>query len=149
MITVRRAQLTDSPWLLTQLKAFAQFFGSKHSLFPTEDDQILDTLHSMVESKVFFVAENGTNAVGFIAGMLSEHPYNPKITVLSELFWWVQPEYRGSSAGARLLRAFEDYGRANADWVVMTLETKSPVDPRSLEKRGFKHFESSFLLETA
>lgn len=101
----------------------------------------------MVESKVFFVAENGDGAVGFIAGMLSEHPYNPKITVLSELFWWVAPEYRGSSAGARLLQAFEDYGRANAQWVVMTLETKSPVDPRSLERRGFKHFESSYLME--
>lgn len=148
MITIRRAELTDSPWLLTQLKAFAQFFGSKHSLFPSDDAGILDALHSLVETKVFLVAEANGKSVGFIAGLLQEHPYNPKITVLSELFWWVAPEHQGSSAGARLLQAFTDYGRLNAQWIVMTLETKSPVNPRSLEKRGFRHFESSYLLET-
>lgn len=140
--------MTDSPWLLTQLKAFAQFFGSKHSLVPTEDDGILDALQSMIGSKVFFVAENNGRLTGFIAGMVSQHPYNPKITVLSELFWWVDPEHRGSSAGARLLQAFTEYGKDNADWIVMTLEKKSPVDPQSLERRGFNAFETSYLLET-
>lgn len=147
---VRRAEFTDAPWLLTQLRAFAQFFGSKHSLFPSDDDQIVDVLHAMVESKVFFVAEDSSGKLtGFIAGMLAEHPYNAAITVLTELFWWVDPEHRGSSAGARLLQAFTEYGREHADWIVMTLEAKSPIDPQSLERRGFKHFESSFLLETA
>ena len=30
--------------------------------------------------------------------------------VLTELFWWVTPEHRGSSAGARLLEEFLAFG---------------------------------------
>jgi hypothetical protein len=57
--------------------------------------------------------------------------------------------YRGSSAGARLLEAFIAYGKKNADCIVMTLQAKSPVDPRSLERKGFRLYERNFMLEVA
>jgi GNAT superfamily N-acetyltransferase len=139
-------------WLLEQMRAFGQFFGSKHSLFPSDDGVALETLRVLIEAHVFFVAEKEdgyvAQLVGFIAGALGPHPYNAQIMVLSEQFWWVNPIHRGSSAGARLLERFLQFGREHADWIVMTLETKSPVDPKSLERKGFKHFEHSYLLET-
>lgn len=148
MITIRRADSADLPWLLTQCRAFSQFFGSQQSLMP-DDETASDTLRGLMDEDVgcFFVAENGQR-LGFIAGLLSPHYFNPALLQLTELLWWVSPEHRGSSAGARLLDAFDAFGRAHADWVVFSLEEKSPVNPRALERRGYTLHERSYLLET-
>jgi N-acetylglutamate synthase-like GNAT family acetyltransferase len=149
MTRIRPADLGDLGWLLKQLRAFDEFFGSKRSLFPDSNEEAVAMLEQLVTTQPFFIAEDFSGHVGFIAGSLSLHPFNTSIRVLSELFWWVDPRYRGSSAGARLLEYFIAYGKQNADWVVMTLEAKSPVDPRSLLRKGFAHYESSFLMEVS
>jgi RimJ/RimL family protein N-acetyltransferase len=154
-IVIRRADLSDIPWLLEQLRAFDRFFGSKHSLFPTatEANAVLTTL---INEHVFFIAQQNANMVpyhrmGFIAGTLGSHPFNPAVRVLTELFWWVVPVHRGTAVGPRLLHEFEEFGRKHADWIVLTLEEKTIelnlVDPRSLERRGFRPKERSYLLE--
>jgi hypothetical protein len=149
MISVRRATRLDVPWLLTQLEEFASFFGSKHSLFPKDPMVAVTIVTAFVDQLEFFLAvDHATQRpVGFIAGALNKHPMNPAIRVLSEVFWWVTPDRRGSSAGARLLERFLAFGEGNADWIVMTLEAKSPVDPASLERRGFHQHERTYLLE--
>lgn len=149
MIIIRRADPTDIPWLLDQLRAFDRFFGSKHSLFPGEGEARA-VLTALITDHCFFIAQNDVRT-GFIAGTIGPHPFNPKVTVLTELFWWVVPAHRGSTAGARLLHEFEEYGRRHADWVIMTLEEQTIalnlIDPVSLERRGFKPKERSYLLE--
>lgn len=148
MITVRRAIQYDAPWLLVQLRAFDRFFGTHRSLFPdlaSAEQQLLQLMDP--NGGCFFVATEGAMHLGFVVGALHPQLYNRSIRQLTELFWWVAPEHRRSSAGARLLMAFEAYGRAHADFIVMTLEAKSPVNPRSLERRGFRLQESSYLLE--
>lgn len=149
MIQVRRATRLDIPWLLTQLETFASFFGTKLSLFPASPMVALSIVTAFVDQLEFFVAVDfRTQApMGFIAGSLGKHPMNPSIRVLSEVFWWVAEDRRGSSAGARLFERFVAFGQGNADWIVMTLESKSPVDPASLERRGFTLHERSYLLE--
>ncbi len=151
---IRDAVLEDVPWLLEQLRAFDRFFGAKKSLVPSDPAAAFDVIASLVyQAKigngVFYVATNAGIYVGFIAGLLVRHPYNPdEILVLDELFWWVDPAHRGSSAGARLLAKYEEFGRAHgADWLKMTLEAASPVDPASLSRRGYRLQESAFLLE--
>jgi hypothetical protein len=93
-----------------------------------------------------FIAERD-GPVGFVSGMLAAHPYNPALTVLTEMFWWVAPEARGSRAGLLLLDAFLAYGERNADWIIFTLEHHSPVNERTLTKRGFHLHERSYLYE--
>lgn len=146
---IRPADLGDLAWLLKQLRAFDEFFGSKRSLFPEDSDAAVDLLEQLVANQPFFVAEDFSGRTGFIAGVLGSHHFNAEIRTLTELFWWVDPRYRGSSAGARLLEHFIAFGRLHADWIIMTLEHNSPVAPKSLEKKGFKHYSSDFLLETA
>ena len=148
MIQIRRATESDIPWLLTQLKAFDKFFAASRNLFP-DDEHATNFLKALMapDAGCFFVAEGKDGLLGFIAGILTPHAYNPSIRVLNELFWWVAREWRGTSAGSRLLAAFTEFGQNNADWVVMTLETRSPIDPRSLERRGFKAYETNYLWE--
>lgn len=149
---IREARPDDVVWLLEQLRAFDQFFGAGRSLVPSDPMLAHDTVAELVtraqaSDAAFYIAVLDGTRVGFIAGVLMNHPFNPEIRLLSELFWWVDPAHRGSSAGARLLARFEEFGRKRADWITMTLEAKSPVDPSSLTRRGYRHQESSYLLE--
>lgn len=148
MITVRPAATADSPWILVQLRAFDQFFGSSRSLFP-DDETANVALAALIAGHPFFVAVDANGPVGFIVGVIGPHMLNPTITVLSELFWWVAEEARGSRAGALLLHEFMAFGKANADWIIMTLESDSPVHPNTLERRGFRLKERNFLLEVS
>lgn len=150
MTRIRPATVFDVPWLLDQLRAFDDFFGTKRSLFPS-DAAARGILETLITAQVFLIAERNGVAVGFITGTLAPHPFNPAIRVLSEVFWWVEPEHRGTAAGARLLDAFLGHGRLHADWIVMTLEQRTidegMVDPASLASRGFKLHEQAYLLE--
>lgn len=146
-MTVRRAIEADTPWLLVQLRAFAQFFGTHRSLFPARDDHAVLLLGTLIDEHPFFIAEEAGHRMGFICGTLAGHPFNPEIRTLNEVFWWVDPHHRRGRAGLALLERFIEYGRKHADWVVMTLEAKSPVHPETLQKRGFHVHETTYLLE--
>jgi hypothetical protein len=147
--SVRRAKPDDIDWLLGQLKRFAQFYGTKKSLFGDEV-YAREFLSQKIESHPFFIAENDSGPIGFISGYLHLHPYNPDIHVLNETFWWVDEAHRGSRAGILLLNAFLEFGyEYSADWIVFTLESHSPVRDETLTRRGFRVHERSFLLEVA
>jgi hypothetical protein len=150
---VRRAIAADAPWLLDQLLAFDQFFGSTRSLFPSEE-HAESMLLGLINDQPFVIAEKdepyyeAPRPVGFICGAIMPHPYNPALIVLSEMFWWVAEEYRGSRAGLLLLNEFVAIGKRSAHWVIMTLEQESTIDPDHLYRRGFRLKELSYLLET-
>lgn len=148
MTHVRPATAADTPWILEQLVAFDKFFGSSRSLFPSIEAAEAK-LAFLVEHHVFLVAEHGDERQGFIGGLLGPSFFNDDVVQLTELFWWVAPEHRGTRAGLVLLNAFIAIGQLRADHVVMTLEDQSPVNPATLERRGFRPKETSYLLEVA
>lgn len=147
-ITVRPATHEDLDWMLTELKLFSDFYGSRLSLF---GDAIYSRqfIASLIDDHVCLVAERDDVGIGFITGLVTPHTYNPNIWVLTEAFWWVKEEQRGSRAALMLLNAFTEWGKANVDWVFFTLEDNSPVKDKNLLKRGYRFKETNFLLETA
>lgn len=132
--------------MVGELREFSAFFGSKKPLFESADVARAGLICMMAHHLVL-VAERDGALVGFIAGMVTPHPYNAKIRVLSETFWWVTPAARGTRAGAVLLVAFVTWGKANVDWITLALETSSPINEDALTKRGFRLFERNYLLE--
>jgi hypothetical protein len=121
--------------------------AEKYKLFPKDEKHIEGVMIKCVEDHLAYIAVSGDVRMGFITGLMHEHLYNPDIVCLSEMFWWVQEEYRGTRAGSMLLNKFVEYGKEHCDWVSLALETNSPVDPKHLVKRGFKHLETNYLLE--
>ena len=144
---IRPATLDDVPWLLHEVKEFDRFAGFNKSLIPDDQTVLLTVLEGLIRNHVFLVAEQESVPQGFIVGVLAPHHFNPEIHVLTELLWWVRPEFRVSRSGALLLGAFLDIGQREADWIVMTLEAKSPVKPETLNKRGFRLQETSYIHE--
>lgn len=147
-ISVRTAMAMDAPQLLEELRKFDVFFPANRSLIPDDREEALAIVERLIAQGVFMLAVRGSRIIGFIAGTLTPHLFNPKIHVLCELLWWVTPDARGSRAGALLFNEFLEVGkREGVDWIVMTLEAGSPISDESLTKRGFKPMERSFLLE--
>lgn len=146
-IRVRAGNENDIPWLVSQLREFAAFFGTKRSLFGSEE-YVCRALKSMLADHVLVVAMTENEVpVGFIGGVFAPHIMNPEIKYLGETFWWVQEKYRATRAGLMLLDTFVDIGKRKADWITFGLEAKSPVSERHLLKRGFHLHERSYLHE--
>jgi hypothetical protein len=144
---VRAANINDLDEILVHLKEFAKFYKSKKSLYGEDEQFSSNLIKGFIENHVFFVAVRDDKVVGFICGIVLPHAYNPKISTLTELFWWVQEDARSSRAGTLLLNEFIDYGKKNVDWIICTLEDDSPVSDSTFLKRGFRLKERSFLLE--
>ena len=146
-ISIRRALPQDIPDLIVELKEFSDFFQSKYPLFGSDEAYNYNILTSLINNHLFFVAVKGDELIGFIAGLVMPHLFNPTIKTLQELFWWVKTAHRNSSAGSRLLKAYLDYGKEHCQWVIMTLEENSPVKKESILSRGFKLKETAFIME--
>lgn len=148
MITVRRAEHRDIPGMLKQLESFSKFYTSRRNLWPDDSEYAVAGVKTIIDNHLVYVADHSEHGiVGLIAGFITPHFFNPKIRVLAEMFWWVDVEFRNTSAGSRLFAEFLNWGKANADWVTMVLEHNSPVREETLLKRGFKLQERSYLFE--
>lgn len=146
-IFVRRGTPEDIGWLVDQLKDFSLFYGTKRPLY-TSEDFARKGLEKIINEHLLIIAEkDGVGPVGFIAGLFVPHVFNPDIFVLNEAFWWVPELYRGTRAGALLLREFVAWGKKEADWILFTLENESPVNETALLRHGFTFKERSYLLE--
>lgn len=143
-VTVRYAKSDDFPWVLSELKRFAEEAGEEH-LFPSDSEFAMGFLSGLAGKHVFLVAE-GDERMGFIAGALTPHYFNPNVTSLAEVFWWVSPEHRNSRAGLLLLTEYIRQGKARADIVCLTLKANSPVRETTLKRRGFQLSERNFVL---
>lgn len=151
-IVIRRGQPSDVDWMVSQMAEFSKFFNSRMQLFG-DPGFIRAGLEGLIKNHIVFTAVGCHDGViermGFIIGLATPHPYNPAIRVLSEQFWWVEPKYRKSRAGLMLLNEFVAHGKAHSDWVLMALEKRSPVNEKTLVRRGFRHTETAYLLEVA
>ena len=50
--------------------------------------------------------DDNDKVVGIVAGIIDSNIWEPEIKVLRELMFWVDESSRGSSAGARLIKAY-------------------------------------------
>ncbi len=139
---IRKAAIQDMSWLLDVAIKDMVFNELKIPSYYNRKT-IQKIVEKGIKEETFFIAEKDGIPVGAIGGVLTPHPYNEEVLVLSEQFWYVLPEYRNSSAGARLLAAFQEKGK-DADEVIMSLLIDSPISFESLEKRGFGMVELSF-----
>lgn len=146
-IFIRRAVESDIESILVELKKFSDFFDSKYQLFGDDQEYNRSLILNLLTNHLFLVAELDGDMAGFIAGLIAPHILNPSIKVLSELFWWVKPEHRETKVGGSLFKEFEKYGEDNCQWIVMIIESISPVKPESFLSRGYKLKEQAFLRE--
>ena len=140
---VRVATAEDEPDVLRLARAFLT-----SGLFPfleaASDRQLRFLFSQVLEHGAVFLA--GDPPVGFLVLYLGPHPITGECTA-DELAWWVMPEARGSSAGARLMAAAEEWARVrHASCLRMVAPVGSPEVGRFYTRRGYEPIEVSYML---
>jgi len=120
------------------IKKFAPINGL--GIKPSEN--IEEIVENILQNKdIICIKKDGK---GVILGILYPLFYNPDVIIAQELGWWVEPEYRGTSIGIKLLKEFEKEAKEKgADKVIMFyLEAQTPDKIDSILKRlDYKHVE--------
>jgi GNAT superfamily N-acetyltransferase len=98
---------------------------------------------------VCLVAEDQGKITGTILSMRVQDIWVPDVIRLRELAWWVQPEYRSTTVGARLFSEYRRQAQAMLDnkkitgYTITKLSTSPDFD---YERRGFKFVEATYMI---
>lgn len=142
-VTVEPLSLTDLVWF-AEVAAVRMLEDEVKRPELVNHTQIYHLVTKGISDKAVFVAKRGEECIGAIGGILSPNVFNPQYTVLSEVFWYVLPEHRNSRAGLLLLKALEDRAKECSDELILSLLSSSPVQIKTMEKRGYALGEFSF-----
>lgn len=142
---IRHANKFDFPQVIAMLHRFKLNCPTDISIsFDNETHVATVYTHIMAGRGLALVAEKDGKLVGMLIGMIDSLIWDPDTRILREIAYWVDEEYRGSTAGYRLLSQYVDEaqdmvenGRITA--YSMVKMTNSP--DLKFEKFGFKKTE--------
>jgi len=109
---VRPAVASDLPCLATMGTKFfaASGFNKWFKYKPACFSQVCINL-MVCEERLLLVGEGPKGAVAMAAAMLYPCWFNDEHVTCQELFWWVEPTYRGTLFGVKLRQGMEDWAR--------------------------------------
>ncbi|HLB68751.1 MAG TPA: GNAT family N-acetyltransferase [Thermoplasmata archaeon] len=151
-IRVTPTSESEFPWIMVKLREQAIDYmtdgGSSLSLYGG-DEHAESMLRLLRADHILLTAVTETGeAVGFIAGWVSGHPFNPAVRVATHFWWYVDPVHRHSRAASLLLSDFvvtaEDRG---CQRITLCLGPRTMIRDESLEKIGFKHSDRCYVKE--
>lgn len=145
-VSIRKADRGDLGWLLGECTKFDAFFGARFTLVP-DAEEANAFLTNIIDNHLFFVSEVDGKMSGFICGIVTPSIFKKDVTMLTEMMWWVNEDYRRGRSGLALFNEFVSWGKDNVDMINFALEHNSPIKDGTLTKRGFKLKERAFTME--
>jgi GNAT superfamily N-acetyltransferase len=142
-VTIRHADEKDVPALLTMAQSFVSQtkYHGLIALSLTHLETLTRNVLAAPEGQVW-IAHKGETPIGMLAMGLFEHPMSGE-RVASEVVWWVEPDHRGSSCGRRLLRAAEDWAKAQRAALLQMVAPDARVG-RFYEALGYVSVETAY-----
>lgn len=107
-MNIRLANKFDLPHVLRMLRHFRDN-TPLDCMRECDDEQWINSLFHqiIIGGGVALIAEN-EEPIGMILGVFEHNIWDPKSLLLRELVYWVEPEYRGTTAGYRLLKKYNE-----------------------------------------
>jgi RimJ/RimL family protein N-acetyltransferase len=137
-MNIRLANVNDAIVLTAMGRDFIQY--SEYRNIQVTDEELQDGIAQVIAFECSFIAEDNGKVIGAILGVTGPLWFAPKIRTAIELAWWVDPAYRITSAGIRLLKTFEDHARnLDMQYVAMSdlvVDGNAPV-ARLLARMGY------------
>jgi hypothetical protein len=96
------------------------------------------------------VAEHEDTIQGMLIAQVLCDPWLPHIKTMKEMAWWVEPEYRHTSMGYRLLMEYVKFGKElqQKEIIENFVLTNMTISPDfDLEKRGWRPIETNYVYE--
>lgn len=146
---IRQANKFDFPEILAMLHRFKMQGPTQISNSFNNNEYVATVYaHIMAGRGLALVAEKDGKLAGMLIGMIDSIIWDPETRILREIVYWVDEEYRGSTAGYRLLAQYVksaqemvDEGRITA--YTMVKMTNSP--DLKFEKFGFTKTEEVYV----
>jgi len=146
---VRGAGFDDYEAIKRFMIAFANANPFKGLHQPDYNDTYANRLIDSIRKQgVALVAEQDGKIVGMLLAMINGDIWLPEVKTMRELAWWVDPEHRGTSAGAKLLAEYNRIGDVMVEKDIIsayTITTLGMGDHLNLEKRGWHAIETNFV----
>ena len=120
-----------------------EFMGKYFPQFPPDARHFDEMFTDMHKNHVLLVAEEEGEVVGMLAAFYQRHPFNPAISVLMELAWYVYPDKRHTGAGQGLLKTYS--ALKNTDVSTLSLVDGSFKLEPLFKAEGFHLYEKSYI----
>lgn len=128
---IRTANKFDLPYIIKMLKHFREQTPID-LMRDCNDEQYINKLyhHIILGGGLALVAEMD-QPIGMIIGIKDQNIWDPELKILRELVYWVEPEYRNTTAGYRLLKEYNKHAnelkeQGKIKLYTMTKMTNSP-----------------------
>jgi len=142
---IRQANKFDKPDIIDMLRLFrdeSPFEDYKHLENVDYINKLLDEI--LAGKGIIFIKPNA----GIIIGLIAPTIWSDKIYLMQELAWFVKPEYRKSTTGYRLLKAYFEYAKElkKQNRIKFYTISRMITSPKfNYEKYGFKKIEESWI----
>lgn len=136
---IRLATLEDLPRLVEMGKRFRSESAYKNFI-PENSQKMTETAQKLIELGTVYVSEQDGKLDGMIGFLLFDHPLSGEKTA-SEIFWWVEPEARGT--GIRLLHTMKRAAKQSGA-VKMQMIAPSPEVAEIYLRLGYLPIETHF-----
>lgn len=106
---IRKATKFDIPDVLEMLRHYRSETPLEFLKDADNAEYITGMLTELIAGRgVVLLAEQDGKSIGMMIAAVMPNIWSPKHFTLTEFAYWVEPEYRGGTAGYRLLRAYLD-----------------------------------------
>jgi N-acetylglutamate synthase-like GNAT family acetyltransferase len=151
ILRVRLAKKSDKAGIIEQARAFfaASPMGQRVDFDEVGFAAFLDHVETSDAAQVWVVDKDG-EVVGIAGAMAFPLYFAPSVTVAQELFWWIDPVERGTSAGAQLMFEIEGWAEqigASQLFMIALENDRAATMERVYSRRGFSPIERTFTKE--
>jgi len=138
---VKIATLEDLPEIADMSMKFIAttgyaFFSDRETI-----ERLIANLITGEQNEKIIIFQPG---VGFLAGCATPFLFGPHL-LATEIAWWVEPDKRGSGAGAEFLSAFEYWAKEKAGCSMINMVCLDDGLSRFYEDKGYKLYERAYM----
>lgn len=146
MYNIRLAEEEDVEVVLDMGRKFYSTMEAA-KLVPFDDDSAMAQIFRMLDEGFILLGEKEGQVVAMLGSVIHDHPFNVAYRGCSEVMFWIEPEHRGGTLAARLVKEAEQMAiHDGASFVVLAaLETSPEGIDRFYNKLGYAPAERAFV----
>jgi N-acetylglutamate synthase-like GNAT family acetyltransferase len=112
---IRLANKFDLPIVLDMLRNFRNHTPIDIMRECNNEEYINKLFHHVILGGGIALIAEDKDVAGMIIGVKDQNVWDPEVKVLRELVYWVEPQYRGSTAGYKLLLRYNKLAQELVD----------------------------------
>ena len=146
---ITKASIFDLEGITACAERFFEYAKYADDDMPLDRETFGRTASMYISDGIVLLLKDGIygRICGGIAGIIYPWVFNQSIPVMHEWFWWVDPEYRGSS-GIKLLRKFEKESKKAGAVKIAMIKPETNLSEgvaKIYSRSGYKPLEETWI----